>query len=325
MSGLVPERAHASGIPLRAHLIWFGQHFPWVNVLAVRSAALRGGFDEVVLHHDSDLSATPHYRELVETPHVSLRRLDPHAALEPCAPHARGLHELFARLRTPATRSDLMRFALLYAEGGVYLDIDTVTLQSFAPLCSGVQAFCGRERIVYPAVVRKSRSPFVKAAAYGRARLRDLLRRLPQGHLKFLELQALFPLAPNPAILASAARSPFIVQSIERMLRIDPEEQWQPNVIGPHLLQGMVADYRGADLAVHPPEVFFPLGPVISEHWFRPRKRALLDEVVTERTRLVHWYGSVETKHLVPLIDPAYVRKHASTQLFSALALPFAQ
>ena len=169
-----------------------------------------------------------------------------------------------------------------------------------------------------------SPSPLVKVAAYGRARLRDLLRRLPQGHLKFLELQALFPLAPNPAILASAARSPFIVQSIERMLRIDPEEQWQPNVIGPHLLQGMVADYRGADLAVHPPEVFFPLGPVISEHWFRPRKRALLDEVVTERTRLVHWYGSVETKHLVPRIDPAYVRAHANTQLFSALARPFA-
>ena len=46
--------------------------------------------------------------------------------------------------------------------------------------------------------------------------------------------------------------------------------------------------------------------------------------MITEHTRLVHWYGSVETKHLVPQIDPEYVRKNASTQLFSALALPFA-
>jgi Glycosyltransferase sugar-binding region containing DXD motif len=324
MSAAISEAPGAAGIPLRAHLIWFGQQFPWVNVLAARSAALRGGFDEVVLHHDSDLSATPHYKDLVETPRVRLRRLNAPEALESCAPHTRGLQELFARLRTPATRSDLMRFALLYAEGGVYLDIDTVTLQSFAPLCCGVQAFCGRERIVYPATVRNSRSPLVKVAAYGRARLRDVLRWLPGGHVRFIEMQRLFPLAPNPAILASASRSPFIVQSIERMLQIDPKEQWKPNVIGPHLLQQMVADYRGQGLAVHPPEVFFPLGPVISEHWFRSRERANLHDVITEQTRLVHWYGSVETKHLVPLIDPEYVRKNAGTQLFSALALPFA-
>ena len=37
-------------------------------------------------------------------------------------------------------------------------------------------------------------------------------------------------------------------------------------------------------------------------------------------TRVVHWYASVKTKHLVPRIDEAYVEEHASTQLFSALA-----
>lgn len=310
-------------IPLRAHLIWFGSSFPWVNVLAVRSAALLGGFDEVVLHHDSDLSGTPHYQELVSTPRVSLRPLDVPALLARCAPYGAGLLAVFQRLRTPATRSDLVRFALLYCEGGVYLDIDTVTLRSFAPLCTGVRAFCGVERIVYPASVRSSRSLPVKLAALARSELRDWMRRLPRGWALFRRIEGMYPLAANPAILASAPRCAFITQAIEAMLRIPEAEQPLPNVIGPHLLQHMVATYHEPDLAVHGPEVFFPLGPEISQHWFRLSRRVNVDEVLSPQTRLVHWYGSVHTKHLVPAIDPAYVRQHAQTQLFSALVSVF--
>jgi len=261
----------------------------------------------------------------VTTPRVALRKLDIPALLARCPLHSQELLELFGRLRTPATRSDLVRFALLYAEGGVYLDIDTVTLRSFAPLCENVNAFCGQERIVYPLSVRSSRSARIKLVALARTQLRSALRNLPNGHTIFRRIQGLYALAANPAILGSAARSPFIVQSIEHMLQIPPDEQPLPNAIGPHLLQRMVASYRGDDLTVHPPQVFFPLGPVISAHWFRMRSRAKLDDVLTAETRLVHWYGSVHTKHIVPLIDPDYVRRHAVTQLFSAMALPFVE
>lgn len=319
-----PPDSPRSGIPKRAHFVWFGQAFPWVNVLAVRSAALKGGFDEVVLHHDSDLSATPYYRELVETPGVRLRRLDPHEVIERCAPYVTELTEIYERLRTPATRSDLMRFALLYSVGGVYLDIDTVTRASFEPLCRDVTAFCGQERIIYPATVRNSWNPVVRAGAFARSRLRDLFRRLPHGWSTFRRFERWYPLAPNPAILGSAPHSPFIVEAIERMIRIPPERQHRPNVIGPHLLQQTVAGYRGSDLAVHPPDAFFPLGPEISEHWFRPVKRVELERVLSPSNRLVHWYASVRTKRLVGHIDPDYVRRNAPTQLFSSLALPFA-
>jgi hypothetical protein len=74
---------------------------------------------------------------------------------------------------------------------------------------------------------------------------------------------------------------------------------------------------------VHPPRVFYPLGPEISEHWFRKVSSADLNDVLWPETLLVHWYASVRTKHILPLIDPAYVRQNAKTQLFSALALPF--
>jgi hypothetical protein len=312
-------------IPLRAHLIWFGSSFPWANVLAVRSAALRGGFEQVVLHHDSDLSATPYYRELIETPGVELRALHVPALLERCAPHSAGLAAIFARLRTPATRSDLVRFALLYCEGGVYLDIDTVTVASFEPLCREPNAFCGQERIVYPASVRASRDPRVRLGALARDAVRDLLRRAPRGFALWKRIESWYALAANPAILASSPRTRFITEAIERMLEIPADQQPRPNVIGPHLLQHMVATYRGSDLAVHAPEVFFPLGPEISEHWFREARHVDLAQVLSPDTRLVHWYGSVRTKHLVPRIDPDYVRAHAQHQLWSALALPFTE
>lgn len=324
-----PARQHVprpsrTGIPLRAHFIWFGQQFPWVNVLAVRSAALRGGFSEVVLHHDSDLSQTPFYRELVETPLVRLSRLDLAALWERCAPFSRELGQLFSRLRTPATRSDAVRYSLLYSEGGVYLDIDTVTLRPVAPLCAGVTAFCGQERIVYPASVRRSRDPRIRLAAFGRSNLRSVLRMLPNGWRAFRRVEHLYPLAVNPAVLASSARGPFISEAMRRMIALPPASQPRPNVIGPHLLQGLVASECSHDIMVHPPETFFPLGPEISTHWFRKANPEDLARIVAPSTCLVHWYGSVRTKHLVAKIDPDYVRAHARQQLFSALALPFA-
>jgi hypothetical protein len=310
-------------IPARAHFVWFGEQFRWVNVLAVRSAALRGGFDEVVLHHDSELSANEHYRELAETPGVTLRRLDVSALLQRCEPHTAGLQELYDRLRTPQTRSDLARFAILYSEGGIYLDIDTVTVSNFARLLTGVSTFFGLERIVYPAEVRSSRDPRIRIPAYFRALLRDLLRRLPDGWKLFRRLEHFYPLAANPAILAASARSPFIDRAIQTMLSIPKERQTLPFVIGPHLLQRMAKEYQATDVAVHGSELFYPLGPEISQHWFRIGGKVDLEKVLTQRTCLVHWYASTLTRSVTPRIDPDYVRKHARRQLFSALALPF--
>ena len=93
--------------------------------------------------------------------------------------------------------------------------------------------------------------------------------------------------------------------------------------LGVHLLQRVVADFTGeAELHVEPPEVFYPLGPEISEHWFRDQGRVALREMLTERTLLVHWYASVRVARRMARVNPAWVRAHASSEPFSALALP---
>ena len=93
----------------------------------------------------------------------------------------------------------------------------------------------------------------------------------------------------------------------------------RPYALGPDLLQDVVADDRPDDLVVHHPEVFYPLPPEISEHWFRAGDTVQLDAVLSAETRVVHWYASVRTKSRVALITPAYVGEHHTRQLYSAL------
>jgi hypothetical protein len=302
-------------IPLRAHFIWLGAELPWVHVLAIRSAAERGGFDRAVLHHDEDLSGAPHYPALRAIERLELRRLDVRALLDRCDPFAPALAPLYQRLPSPPIRKDLIRLVLLYLEGGVYLDLDTVTVASLRGLCEEAEAFCGEERIVYPGAVRHSRNPGVQLLALLRNGVRDVLGVVPNGWALFRGVERWYPRAANGAVLASAPRGRFVT----------PAVQVRTCGIGPHLVQEMVARLGRDELAVHPPPVFYPLGPELSRHWFYLRAgQARLERVLLPETRVVHWYGSVGNQKLTSAIDPDYVRANAGRQLFSELALPFA-
>jgi hypothetical protein len=294
-----------------------------VNVLGVRSAALRGGLERVTLHHDSDLSGTPHYRELVETEGVDLVRLDADALFESAGDMAGALAQAFGRAQLPAVRSDLLRLALLYAHGGIYLDTDTITIAPLDDLCEGVEAFCGAEHIVFPSQVRASRNPAIRGLALARSLVRDALRRVPRGYRAFAAIQRFYPSALNNAVLGSAPRGAFITRLLSSLIELPAARQATLFAIGPHLLQSAAADFAPPALRVLPPAFFYPLGPQICEHWFRSHRSPDLTRVLSAQTRVVHWYRSNRTEWLTPLIDPAYVHAHADRQLWSALARPF--
>jgi hypothetical protein len=315
----------ATAIPLRAHFVWLGSELPWVHVLAIRSAAERGGLEGIVLHHDEDLSGARHHGALAATDGLEMRRLDTRAVFGACGPVADELHRVFARLPSPAARADLVRLAVLYAEGGVYLDLDTVTVRSLRPLCAEAEAFLGEERIVFPRQVRWSRNPGVRLLALARNGVRDVLGRLPDGWAAFRAIERFYPRGVNNAVLASAPRGGFVTRALERLVELPPHVQERRFGIGPHLMQEIAPEFAPPALEVHPPGVFYPLGPELSRHWFYLRDgRARLAEVLLPETRVVHWYGSVRTAVLTSAIDPDYVRANARRQLFSELALPFA-
>ena len=302
-------------IPPVAHFIWLGPRLPWIFRLAIRSAALRGGFERVLLHHDHPLELGD-----LESAHVfEARPLRVDEVLGHRSVEFARLREIYAQLESFASRVNLLRLAILLREGGVYLDTDTVTVRSFDALRREAGIFCGEERVTLPYRVVRTRDPHVLLQAGLLMAVRDVARRLPEGWRAFRKIEARYHLAANNAVLGASKEHAFIQGLVAHIVQLPAEERTKRYRLGTHALQEYVRTYSGDDLVVHPPETFYPLGPEISEHWFRRCKRPKLDEVLSPTTHLVHWYASVRTRRIVPRVDANYVRDHRDNQLFSAL------
>ncbi len=208
----------------------------------------------------------------------------------------------------------MLRAAILYLEGGLYLDMDTVTTSSLLPLLNTRQ-FVGCEFIIWPHFARTSRSPVMWARSLTLDLTRKLMRRMPRGWKMFRLIEKFCYRGINNAVMGAEADSPLFEDYLRAMLTVPPERQGLPYALGPDLLQDVVGRYARDDLTIQEPHVFYPLPPEISEHWFRIGRSVRLDAVLTAETRVVHWYASVGTKSRVALINPNYVRTHRETSV----------
>jgi len=308
-------------IPDRAHFCWIGSSLPWAYVFAILSAADRSELAELVLHHTDTIEHDAKLRALEHCPRLRLDRLEPVGCLVR-AGHAVGVGEqlaaMYGEIAEPAIRTDLLRAAILYLEGGVYLDLDTITTASLLPLLDAPQ-FVGSERIVWPHFVRRSRSPALWCRSIGLDLLRKAMRRAPGGWAMFQRVEKLYYRGINNAVLGAEANSPLFAMYLRAMAALPAERRFKLYALGPDLLQEVVEHFSPEALTIAEPRVFYPLAPEISEHWFRLSRRVRLDAVLSRETRVVHWYASVRTRSKVAAIDPSYVRKHRDRQLYSAL------
>ncbi|MGH8220692.1 MAG: glycosyltransferase [Steroidobacteraceae bacterium] len=308
-------------IPDRAHFCWIGTSLPWAYVFAILSAAERSELAEIFLHHTDAIEADAKRRALERCPRVRLSRLDPADCLTR-AGHAVGVGEellaIYRELANPAIKSDLLRVAILYLEGGVYLDLDTVTTASLRPLLDAPQ-FVGCERIVWPHSVRSSRSAAVWCRSIALDLLRKGMRRAPGGWAMFRRVESLYYRGINNAVMGAEANSRFCALYLRAMAALPAQRRSELYALGPDLLQEVVDQFSAGDLNIAEPQVFYPLAPEISEHWFRVSRRVRLEAVLSRETRVVHWYASVRTRSKIAAIDPGYVREHRDRQLYSAL------
>lgn len=304
-------------IPPVAHFIWIGREFPYLNFAAVASAAKRGGFSRVVLHHSDDLSHAPWWRALHASSTVECRRISPGKLVERIC--GAELARRYAFLSAPAALTNVLRVAILLEEGGVYLDLDTVTVKALTPLREASSFFCGSEHVAFPASLEGSKNPLRWAAALARTGLRDLTRRSANGVDWFHEIRSLYPLAANNAVLGAEPGHPFLRELCGRMLALTDQQYQRRYALGTSLLQHALRETACSRVTLHPPSYFYPLGPELSEHWFRFDSAARLEDVLTENTYVVHWYASVRTKSIAPQVDPAWVERHRDRQLLSAL------
>jgi hypothetical protein len=310
-------------IPSVAHFIWLGRDFPWVHALAIRSCAERGGFARVVLHCSDDLSASPWWPEVARLPGLEVRRIEPGHVLGAVPDHGPALRALYARLRQPAARANVLRAAILAVEGGVYLDMDTVTLTALDDLRARSGVFFGEEHLVLPIATRRSLRPDVQLTMAVRAGVRELCRRWPGGWRTFRRLERFYPRAANNAVLGAEPGHAFVRDLLRRMVTLPPERQLVRYALGTHLLQQATAACTDPTVHVLPPPVFYPVAPEISEHWFREDSRTRVADLLHPETRVVHWYASVRTTDIVPALTPERVRALASRQAFSELAAWF--
>jgi hypothetical protein len=308
-------------IPARVHFCWIGASLPWAYVFAVLSAAERGDLEEIVLHHTDALDDDARRRALERFPRVRLSPLDANACLT-SAGRALGLGtelaSIYPTLTSPAIRADLLRVAILYLDGGVYLDLDTITTASLRPLL-GAQQFVGAEHIVWPHSVRSSRSPTVWCRALTLDVMRKAMRRIPHGWRLFRRVDRLYHRGVNNAVMGAEAGSPLCARYLRAMAAVPAESRSRLYALGPDLLQEVVDRFPRQDVVILEPHVCYPLAPEISEHWFRVSRRVRLESVLPAGNRVVHWYASVRTRSKVALIDPRYVREHRDRQLYSAL------
>ncbi len=316
-----PQRTSAvTPIPARVHFCWIGPQLSWAYAFALLSAAAQAGMDEVVLHHTDELEEGAVLTALRGTDGLHLERIDAHACLAEAGARlglSDALVAIYQNLVSPSQRSDVLRAAILYLRGGIYLDLDTITVASLRPLL-GAPQFIGTEHIVWPHWVRSSRSGAVWAKYLALDLLRSGLRLCPGGWRGFRHVEAWYFKGINGAVLGGPAGAPLFAADLTAMAALPPARRSQPYALGPDLLQSLVGQFSSAELVIHEPGVFYPLAPEISTHWFRAGA-ANLDLALQPQTLVVHWYASVRSKPYIALIDPDYVRAHRHTQLYSAL------
>jgi hypothetical protein len=115
-------------IPARVHFCWIGPQLSWAYAFALLSAAAQAGMDEVVLHHTDELEEGAVLTALRGTDGLRLERIDARACLAEAGARlglSDALAALYSNLTSPVQRADVLRAAILYLQGGIYLDLDT--------------------------------------------------------------------------------------------------------------------------------------------------------------------------------------------------------
>jgi hypothetical protein len=312
-------------IPARVHFCWIGPRLPWAYVFAILSAAERGGLPDVILHHTDTLEPGAELSALTGAAGITLHQIDPIDCLTRVGTElgvGDRLAVLFGGLDSPVKRTDILRAAILFQQGGIYLDLDTVTVASLAPLLDATQ-FVGCEYIVWPHFVRASRSPAPWVRSLALDVLRKAICRMPDGWETFRRVERFYYRGVNNAVMGAEPNALLFARYLRAMLAIAPERLHEAYVLGPDLLQDLIGHDRQDDLIVHDPKVFYPLPPEISKHWFRLSDKVRLDAALSPETRVVHWYASLLTKSQVALITPKSVREQRPRQLYSALVCSY--
>lgn len=269
---------------------------------------------DIVLHSGDMPRNNPDWDGLASLARTA--ELTPEIAAQDLPISAQAFLDLYARVNYPAGRSNLLRLAVLWKQGGVYLDLDTACAAPFDDLLE-TGAFVGEE-IVWKHDNERVERGFlpkmvVSSSAFGiswaAARL-GLWRNdaLPERLLRKVwgapEL--------NNAIIGARPHHPWVKLLIEMALEADPTVRF---ALGPALfnrawVRGLE---RGVEIPVrHAPEVFYQFPPSQTVRFFGACSR----DTLPPQARILHWCSSNHRKDL-PHMTAQWAAERKDTALWA--------
>ena len=293
-------------IPNQYFYIWSGSSFPYLNLLAVKSLLLADASATVVVYIVGPEPQNDNFENLRGLERVSIVGIEPDAVFSQLPTDIKSVGTVFHKIpeSSASSRSNILRYALLYLNGGVYLDFDTVVTRSLSDL-AGHQCFIGEENVwigdedrvagkwwvcLYPRNLFWLTSWLLRRAdsAWFSGKL-QLARALEKTDAIWSKKQ------PNNAVMGAVAQSPFIRELLLGCLDTEFTVRY---ATGPTLVSQVAANFPHL-VSVLPVNYFYSVAPGESFRFFADRTLTLPPEAY-----LIH-YAASNHKKLIPTIDVA--------------------
>ncbi len=310
------------------HFVWFGPQFPQFAHIAIASALKHNPDAQAILWHGPELHIDATLQRLqtrgLQCHVIDFDSLSTQAKELGAKFDIETLREIYRDLSAPAARSNLVRLLAIFVHGGIYLDTDTLTLKNLDSLRQE-GGFCGLEHILWPSGMSKTN---VRALAL--AELRRVCASFALGSTIHRFLLPLYSQAANNAVLGFRKNHPFGGKILQAATQV-PKADWAKRFrFGTHLLQRGLQEFNGKELqlneriAVLAPHYFYPLGPVISRHYFRKTKQVEEDaqKLLSPETHVIHWYASVAQLNQRGF---DHILSHRKSEVYSHLCAPYLQ
>lgn len=274
--GNVAGGSGTSRIPGHGIFLWCGRSLPLHAVIAVESFLQQNPRMRAELHvFDQYPENCPNFNALQRNPRVDVHRICAEAAFEGLDLPVQELQSLYERIPKHAysARSNLLRLAVLYRRGGIYLDLDTITLRSLDPLLQH-PAFIGEEQIwkvgatpiqerqVLPTILHTLAHVFAYVLHRGLAKVG-----LPSiSHTRFARgLDNIWTTRGlNNAVLGAVPKSPWIKRLLEESLQASPSVRY---ALGPRLVSDSWRK-NSSDVVKMSSEAFYCEPPLYSFRFF---------------------------------------------------------
>ncbi len=296
-----------TSIPNHYHFIWMGPKKPYFLAVAIKSVLIRCDGAKVTLWSDRlDLDDFP---EVIESNiRFECKLLDTNQLIGELEEGVvkqvltKNLGIAGTRSNTDKktvtkpierSKSNLLRYLILYLYGGVYLDADTIVLKNLKPLLESNSGFIGNENSAWPIAKREQLfhrviwGPILEI-------VRFIAIKLPIGYRLNPLYAYLSSASENNAVLGFTAHHNYLFECFVHISKMSKKEILKSLRLGPFLLQRVSKTYDHHDLTTYPPKYFYPYGPLISEHFFRKRKKItpVLDYMIDKDTYVIHWGAS---------------------------------